>query len=85
MLEPTEKDLEIRQVVIECGGNAYKAAEILGLTKSQIYYNLSTQRQRRWWDKLKKDKKELVRKARHKRQYRRRLERALESERFRLD
>jgi hypothetical protein len=85
VLEPTEKDLRIREVVLDCGGNASKAAEVLGLPIGQIYYNLSTQRQRQWWEKLKKDKKELNRKARHRRDYQRRLARARESERYRLD
>lgn len=85
MQKPNARDLEIRKIIIDCGYNATKAAIILGISAGALYFNLHSDRQQEWWRKAKEKKKADNKKARYRRAYEKKKQRALELERYRLD
>lgn len=54
MKNPTEYDYIVRETLISCDGFVSRAAKVLGVPPGSLYYNLSTQRQRAWWDDVRK-------------------------------
>lgn len=80
MKEPTARDIQIRRVIENNGGNVREAAEFLGEPVSRLYWNLRTDRQHKWWLAFKEKKKLASKKAQNRRKYLRRKQRLLEME-----